>query len=114
MMKCKKCQSESLVMRPNAKTPSATEVVCGDCGAWQKFIGKDEIRLFELRSLQKKLTNADRIRSMSDEELARWLVDATVCERVCGEDVFCHGDECVNRVTDWLKQPVKEEHNEAD
>lgn len=55
------------------------------------------------------VTNADRIRSMSDEELAAWLVDATVCERVCGEDEYCHGNECVKRVTDWLKQPVKEE-----
>ncbi len=59
-------------------------------------------------------TNADRIRSMTDEELARWLVDATVCERVCGEDEYCHGNECVKRVTDWLKQPAKEEHNETD
>ena len=33
-------------------------------------------------------TNADRIRSMDDEELARWLVDATVCERVCDEDEY--------------------------
>jgi hypothetical protein len=55
------------------------------------------------------VTNADRIRSMSDEELAAWLVDATVCERVCGEDEYCHGNECVKRVTDWLQQPAKEE-----
>ena len=54
-----------------------------------------------------KPTNADRIRSMSDEELARWLVDATVCERVCGEDEYCHGNECVKRVTDWLRQPAE-------
>lgn len=53
-------------------------------------------------------TNADRIRSMGDEELAEWLVDAAVCERVCGEDEYCHGNERVKRVTDWLKQPVKE------
>ena len=50
----------------------------------------------------KMVSNADRIRSMSDEELARWLVAATVCERVCDEDEYCHGNECVNRVTDWL------------
>ena len=56
-----------------------------------------------------KPTNADRIRSMNDEELAMWLVDATVCERVCDEDEYCHGNECVKRVTDWLKQPVKED-----
>ena len=60
------------------------------------------------------VTNADRIRSMNDEELARWLVDATVCERVCNEDEYCHGNECIERVTSWLKQPAKEEHYETD
>jgi Lar family restriction alleviation protein len=59
-------------------------------------------------------TNADRIRSMSDEELAEWLVDANMCERVCIEEDYCGCDVCVNRVTDWLKQPAKEEHHEAD
>ena len=57
-------------------------------------------------------SNADRIRDMSDEELARWLVDATVCERVCDEDEYCHGDECVKRVTDWLQQPAETEGTE--
>jgi len=57
----------------------------------------------------KPLTNADRIRSMSDEELAEWLVDANMCERVCTEEDYCGCDVCVNRVTDWLKQPAKEE-----
>ncbi len=60
------------------------------------------------------ITNADRIRGMSDEELARWLVDATVCERVCDEDEYCHGNECVKRVTDWLRQPAKEERHADD
>ena len=59
-------------------------------------------------------TNADRIRGMTDEELAEWLVDATMCERVCIEEDYCGCDVCVNRVTDWLKQPAKEEHYEAD
>ena len=99
-MRCKKCQSENLIMRPNAKNPSATEVVCGDCGAWQKFISKDEIRLFELRSSQKKLTNADRIRSMSDEELARFLWEQNGGNRYW---------KSVEKYLDWLQQPVKEE-----
>ena len=60
------------------------------------------------------ITNAQTIRGMSDAELARWLVDATVCERVCDEDEYCHGNECVKRVADWLQQPAKEEHNETD
>ena len=59
-----------------------------------------------------KMTNAQRIRGMSDEELARWLVDATVCERVCHEDEYCHGNECVKRVTGWLRQPAETEGTE--
>jgi len=49
-------------------------------------------------------TNADRIRSMTDEELAVWLTDATICERVCSEEEYCYGNECVRRVIGWLKQ----------
>ena len=110
-MTCKKCKSENLVMRPNAKNPTATELICADCGTWQKFISKEEIRVIEIHNKTKKtrITNADRIRGMSDEELAKWLVDATVCERVCDEDEYCHGNECVESVTRWLKQPAKEE-----
>ena len=65
-------------------------------------------RTDHIRDTTKMVSNADCIRGMSDEELARWLVDATVCERVCGEDEYCHGNECVKRVTDWLQQPAKE------
>ena len=77
---------------------------CPNCGAKMEAHGKD-INV---------PTNADRIRNMSDEELAVWLVGATVCERVCSEDEYCQGNECVERVTRWLKQPAKEEHNEID
>ena len=47
-------------------------------------------------------TNADRIRSMSDEELARFLGD---------EPPYFSTYE---KHLDWLKQPVKEEHHEDD
>ena len=57
-------------------------------------------------------TNADRIRRMTDAGLARWLVDATVCERVCHEDEYCHGNECVKRVTVWLQSPAETEGTE--
>ena len=58
----------------------------------------------------KRMTNADRIRRKTNEELAAWLVDANICERVCSEDEYCHGNECVERVTNWLKEPAAEEH----
>lgn len=97
-------------------------VHCPTCGAnWHIELRIDAFPLKTIAAWNRRTgkginvtTNADRIRGMSDEELAEWLVDATVCERVCGEDEYCHGNECVKRVTDWLRQPVKEEHHEAD
>ncbi len=59
-------------------------------------------------------TNADRIRAMSDEELAYFLSEmAETCERntECNQscygcnEMFCELDDCLK----WLTQPAKEE-----
>ena len=49
------------------------------------------------------MSNADHIRSLSDEELAEWLCEITVCE--CCRWAKWTGCE----VRDWLKQPYKED-----
>lgn len=66
-MRCKKCGSEKMGVMPNKKNPAATDLYCLECGAWQKFATRDEIRLYQTR--KSVITNADRIRDMSDEEL---------------------------------------------
>ena len=58
-------------------------------------------------------TNADRFRAMSDEELAKWLVDLhTICE-CCSTQERCEivksNDFCRQHILDWLKQPAKED-----
>lgn len=56
-----------------------------------------------------KQTNADRIRAMSDEELATFIYTAT---RACNnyECESCPiGDENCPELDKWLKQPAKEE-----
>ena len=58
-----------------------------------------------------KKTNADRIREMTDEELADWLAKFTDCNE-CPADAYpnCTTDEfaCSCRWLDWLKQEAKE------
>ena len=51
------------------------------------------------------MTNGDRIRQMSDEELARALVnwDCEMCSK--NADVTCDG-KCGAGVLEWLKQEV--------
>lgn len=61
------------------------------------------------------MTNGDRIRALSDEELAKWLLDMMSHKVACfGEGAFpytpCRNEEhdCVKCGIEWLKQPVEE------
>lgn len=58
----------------------------------------------------KPTTNGDRIRAMSDEELAEFIGHSRLCDRIqqgsswCEEHAICRG--CL---VEWLRQPVREE-----
>ena len=65
------------------------------------------------------MTNAERIRNMADDELARFLSEFSackVCEHYNKEADRCYADSgfvCVKEyaeaiIGDWLKQPVEE------
>lgn len=59
----------------------------------------------------RKMTNGDRIRAMSDEELAKMMThgagefDCYECRRT--EDEPCDSN-CEERCLEWLKKPVEE------
>ena len=58
-----------------------------------------------------RMTNADRIRAMSDEELCEFLsqyVFHKMCEEGC--DACTYNGDCDKRLLEWLKQPAEEEH----
>lgn len=110
-MKCRKCGSKNMGVMPNKKNPSATDLYCCDCGAWQKFATKDEIRLY---SAPKRIfTNADRIRAMSDEELAEFLChfrSDDAAEHACSgckAEPYCRSGR--NGMIDWLQQLAEED-----
>ncbi len=60
-------------------------------------------------------SNADRIRGMTDEELAEFMrnmMDCVSCRKVMSRhDITCTGNynECADRCKQWLQQPAKEE-----
>lgn len=82
---------------------------------WEGSVKEDEISLIlskifgedynlDLLKEQKTQTNADKIRSMTDEELARTM------DMVCPLDTACNdGQQCIKCWIDWLKQPAKED-----
>lgn len=51
----------------------------------------------------KPMTNADKIRAMTDEELAYWIM--------CPYDSpYCTGtDRCIECTLEWLKQPAEDD-----
>ena len=98
------------------------------CDAWSDVVGcglvrrkfvekKDGGKILNGETVKDchQMTNADRIRSMSDEELSAWIASmTTVCE-CCAEINECESPKCFNKclhgVEDWLKQPPKGESN---
>ncbi len=56
----------------------------------------------------KIVTNADRIRAMSDEEMVELLKEFSAFSCIF-PDKDCEEASCVECVTKWLKQPAEEE-----
>ena len=104
-------------------------VGCQRCRCFMDFVknGKPlaiaawNSRADHIRDTTKKVSNADRIRSMSDEELAVWILRSVDCDKeniMCIPALYKNSDKCDGRCRDgrlsWLKQPAKEEHYETD
>ena len=79
---------------------------CSKCGGFFK-----QATVMECNNLNKPLPNAQKIRAMSDEELAEFIkhikVRAAFCKAVKDNDAFealCSAE--------WLKQPAEEDDYE--
>lgn len=62
---------------------------------------------FCLNYVRKPLTNADRIRAMTDEKLAAWfrvIVDCEGCPVTENFDECKHGKACKDKWLEWLRQ----------
>ena len=101
--------------------PTIKKRVCDRCGkeffeTYREWLCKDCMNDLGWEYTPK--TNADHIRSMTDEELADCISENCIndfCFIVCGGDckamaTFNRTSEqvCRDIVTDWLKQPYKE------
>lgn len=59
------------------------------------------------------MTNGDKIRSMTDEELAKWIestefFECNMCVHLIGSSE-CKEENCIKAAFDWLKQEAEEE-----
>ena len=62
-------------------------------------------------------TNADRIRAMSDEELAEFLCDFRGCDTDENTCIGCKGEQYCRvghtGTIDWLQQPAEDDDHES-
>ena len=89
---------------------------CKDCVARCVHAGKDREFIcgngVSCKVTKKPIaTNADKIRAMSDKELAKYLSNPCDCAVDPERDGFreCGNDLCVKYLLDWLQQPAEEE-----
>lgn len=87
------------------------ETYCNDC-CWVRDEAPSK---WEPAPHYKPDTNADRIRAMSDEELAEWIhngISSDACDYCEYNNGYCDGSPCRGKaeaemITDWLKQPAE-------
>lgn len=79
--------------------------LCGNCDELDKLV--ERLAEYEDKAEHKPVTNADRIRAMSDEELAAWLGEHLDCS-ACPVGLACvHNNGCPGSLVEWLKQPAE-------
>lgn len=62
------------------------------------------------RYRQREMTNGDRIRAMTDKELAEFFVKKMdyICKK---KDRYCDGLHCVSCTIDWLREEATDEQS---
>lgn len=78
------------------------------------FADNSECAAFNRAVEDKPMTNADRIRAMSDEELVKFMQDPFCNKRTNEECVISYCGVCNQCVLDWLQQPVEEGYHGGD
>lgn len=103
---CKRCSGRGFInwTFSEGNTGTATSYICPDCnGSGDTVV---------------PMTNADRIRAMSDEQLAAWLVEKTGYQESAFSspsylnfltDADDTKEDAIKGTVTWLKQPVEEE-----
>ena len=98
------------------------EKTCYNCGTpiTKEYCEDNYPNVCEHWSYKKPITTADRIRSMSDEELAEWIINGVSsdpCDYCKHINAHCLGTLCMGKtpeeiIIEWLQQPAKGGVNE--
>lgn len=87
----------------------------GRCGLKGCYAYRHKCFTEDLCKCHEPKTNADRIRAMSDEELAEWIYNGSYsdpCDYCENNNGYCDGTPCKGKanaeiIAEWLKQPLE-------
>lgn len=104
---CPACGSGNYMRHLIGKNVGHMNMKCINCNSYFNFDELYKRRIGEVLE-PKTITNADRIRNMTDEELARWLdtVNSCTCSFAMNKSP-CDAKKCPCWL-DWLKQVADE------
>lgn len=88
--------------------PLAKNVVAAD----RLAVSALQERIEREKGCKKPMTNADRIRAMSDEELSEWILRNIACGKegvMCIKSANSCNGRCRKNRLNWLRQPAKED-----
>lgn len=88
---------------PEAFAKCPTRALCGNINE-ATFTEGSECDRFNQSVQNQPMTNADRIRTMSDEELCEFLM----CDVICDQEMSPDCADCEKCVMDWLQQPAED------
>jgi hypothetical protein len=104
--KCKRVHYLRYLIHNDGLIHKPYEIKCINCNS---YFAKEDILGSGEETAPKPITNADRIRSMTDEELAAWLFHHSM---VCVPGKRPNPEDCVGGCEhcwlDWLKEEAKE------
>ena len=103
---CPKCGSPNYMRHLIGKGVGKLDMKCINCNSYFNFDELYKQKIAEYLKPEPK-TNADRIRTMTDEELADWVTLMVCKHRSCGNCPM--SDWCTpgRGIADWIKSPVE-------
>ena len=102
---CPKCGNGNYMRHLIGKGVGKLDMKCINCNSYFNF---DELYKQKIAEIVKPQTNADRIRSMTDEELAQYMGDVQTWGGCPNYGARNCTENCADCWLDWLKQEVGE------
>ena len=98
-IKCPNCGNNNYMRHLIGKNVGRLDMKCINCNSYFSFDDLYKQRISE--AIKPKMTNSERFRAMSDEELATWLNN-----RLASTSSFYENTQSKEKWLEWLRQEV--------